>query len=385
MKKNIKRVVSLALMCTLSLTAFITNAGNEDRTGQSGAAELLINPWARGTGWGNAGVAHASGVEAIFTNVAGTAFTKKTQVSFMNTQYLQGSGAKINSFGLTQKLKNKKDEDLGVIGISVFSMGFGKIPVTTTENPEGNIGDFSPSLMNISLSFAKSFSNAIHGGIVVKIINESISDMSASGIGIDAGIQYVTGKYENLRIGIALKNVGTPLSYSGDGLSVRGLVNGSSSNMTLEQRSGEFELPTMLTMGFSYDLLWAKKTSSNVASDAPGGAAKSIDDDELRSENAEHRLTFAGAFISNAFSRDQYVGGLEYSWRNTLQIRSGYAYESSLNDVELSKTVYTGVNVGGSIIVPISKEKGTNFSIDYSYRSTRNFGGCHTIGAVVNL
>lgn len=387
MKKNIKRVVSLALMCTLSFTAFISNAGNEDRTGQSGAAELLINPWARGTGWGNVGVAHASGIEAMFTNVAGTAFTKKTQVAFMNTQYLQGSGSQINSFGLTQKLKNKKDEDLGVIGISVFSMGFGDIPVTTVENPEGNIGNFSPSLMNISLSYAKSFSNAIHGGVVVKIINESISDISASGIGLDAGIQYVTGKRENLRIGIALKNVGTPLSFSGDGLSIRGLVNGSTNNLTLEQRSGQFELPTMLTMGFSYDLLWAKnKKVSNVPSDAPGGAAKTEDDeDDLRSENAEHRLTVAGAFISNAFSRDQYVGGLEYSWKNTLQFRTGYAYESSLNDAELTKTVYTGINLGGSIIVPISKEKGTNFSIDYSYRSTRNFGGCHTIGAVVNL
>lgn len=384
MKKNIKRVVSLVLVCSLSLSAFFANAGNEDRTGQAGASELLINPWARGAGWGNAGISSARGVEALFTNVAGIAFTNKTQVAFMNTRYLVGSGSSINAFGLTQKLKSKNN-DLGVIGISVFSMGFGEIPVTTVENPEGNIGNFSPSLMNISVAYAKSFSDAIHGGAVVKIINESISDMNATGIAFDAGIQYVTGEYDNLRIGIALKNVGTPLDFSGDGLSVRGLVTGSSNNLTLEQRSGQFELPTMLSMGFSYDFLWAKKKSKNVASDAEGGKAKKAEPLPLSFYTAEHRLTVAGTFVSNAFSKDQFIGGLEYSWNNLIQLRGGYAYESNITDSELSKSVYTGVNFGGSIVVPMNKANGSFVSIDYAYRATRNFGGCHTIGAVINL
>ncbi|MEI6348289.1 MAG: PorV/PorQ family protein [Bacteroidota bacterium] len=379
MKRNIKRVISLVLVCTLSLTAFISNAGNEDRTGQSGAAELLINPWARGTGWGNAGVANSTGIESMFTNVAGLSFTNKTQISFMNTQYLQGSGAKINAFGIAQKVS-----ETGVLGISVFAMGFGDIPVTTTENPEGGIGNFSPSLMNVSVSYANSFSDAIHGGFSVKIINESISDISATGVAFDAGIQYVSGKYNNLHFGIALKNIGTPLSFNGDGLSVRGLINGSSNNLTLQQRSGEFELPSMLTLGFAYDFLWAKKEKS-VASDASGGAKPKKKNSDLSADNAEHRLTLAGAFISNAFSKDQFAGGVEYSWNNMLQLRAGYCFETNMYDSELGKTVYTGVNVGGSVVVPMNKAKGSYFSIDYSYRATKNFSGCHTIGAVINL
>lgn len=380
MKKNIKRVVSFILIGTFSLTAFIANAGNEDRTGQSGAAELLINPWARGTGWGNVGVANSRGVEAIFTNVAGMSFTNRTQISFMNTQYLQGSSAQVNAFGLTQKVSST-----GVLGISVVAMNFGQIPITTVDNPEGEIGNFSPSLMNISVAYANSFSDAIHGGVVVKLVNESISDMSATGIAFDAGIQYLTGKYDNVHFGISLKNVGTPMSFSGDGLSVRGLINGSTNNLTLEQRSGEFELPTMLTMGFAYDFLWAKKTDAGVPSDANGGAKAKSKKKKLSVDNAEHRLTLAGAFISNAFSNDQYVGGFEYSWNNILQLRAGYSYESDITDAVLSKSVYTGLNAGASVVVPMNKEKGTYFSIDYSYRATRNFSGCHTIGAVINL
>ena len=30
-------------------------AGNKDRSGQAGGAELIINPWARSTGWGSVG------------------------------------------------------------------------------------------------------------------------------------------------------------------------------------------------------------------------------------------------------------------------------------------------------------------------------------------
>ena len=48
-------------------------AGNEDRAGSAGATELLINPWARSSGWGSAGVSSVKGLEATFLNVAGLA------------------------------------------------------------------------------------------------------------------------------------------------------------------------------------------------------------------------------------------------------------------------------------------------------------------------
>ena len=67
--------------------------------------------------------------------------------------------------------------------------------------------------MNISISYAKAFSNSIYGGVSFKIISESISDISAEGVAIDAGIQYVTGKTDNIHFGIALKNVGPTMRF----------------------------------------------------------------------------------------------------------------------------------------------------------------------------
>ena len=91
--------------CSL-LTAF---AGNPDRAGQSGAPELLINPWARSAGWAGANSGAVRGLEAMYLNVAGTAFTPKTEFMFSGTRLYGGSGININAFGFTQKVSGTEN------------------------------------------------------------------------------------------------------------------------------------------------------------------------------------------------------------------------------------------------------------------------------------
>jgi len=195
-------------------------AGNEDRAGQAGATELLINPWTRSSGWGGINLAGVRGLESQFSNVAGLAFTKKTDISYSFTDWMKGSDVKINSIGLAQRVGES-----GVMALSVMSVGFGDIQVTTVENPEGGLGNFKPQFFNMGISYSKSFSNSIYGGMTVRVISQSASDVKAQGVAFDAGIQYVTGFNEDkddLRFGISLKNVGTPMKFTGDGLSFRG-------------------------------------------------------------------------------------------------------------------------------------------------------------------
>ncbi len=353
--KRISKNIILALLITI-LPASILLAGNEDRSGQAGAAELLINPWARSSGWGLSSTASARGMEASFMNIAGLAFTKKTEIIFSQTQWLKGSGVNISAFGLAQKVGES-----GVLGLSIMSMSFGKIEKTTVDQPEGGFGTFSPSLMNIGISYAKAFSHSIYGGANIKIISESIDDVSASGIAIDAGIQYVTGEYDNVRFGISLKNVGSTLSFSGDGFSIRGLVTGSPNNLTIEQRSADFELPSLLNIGAAYDIYF--KADHN------------------------HRLTLAGNYTSNSFTKDQYCAGVEYGLKNYLMLRAGYTYEAGLLDNALRTNASSGISAGLTVQIPLSKDKdkGSTFALDYSYRSTSPFNGTHSIGARINL
>jgi hypothetical protein len=344
------KLVSLAL-AALAIAGGTVKAGNPDRIGQAGATELLINPWARSSGWGGANSGAAEGLEAQFLNVAGTAHTKKTEVLFSHTNYLQGSGITLNAFGITQKMGES-----GVLGLSIMSMAFGEVEITTVDLPEPSLGTYSPQYINLGLSYAKTFSNSIYGGLTLRIIDESISNVSAGGIAIDAGIQYVTGNNEeknNIRFGIALRNVGTPLQFGGDGLSTR--VDAPNTNnvyqLTVEQRTEGFEMPSLINIGLAYDFIMAK----------------------------EHVLTLAGTFTSNSFTNDQFTGGLQYSFKKLFSLRGGFTYEDNLFDDALRTTVYSGPSAGLTVDVPMGSA-GKKFGIDYSYRATQPWDGIHSFG-----
>jgi hypothetical protein len=294
-------------------------------------------------------------VEAIFGNVAGIAHTKKTEIGFSHSIWLKGSDMSINVVGLTQKVGES-----AVMGLSVMSFGFGDIPVTTVDQPEGGIGNFTPQFLNLSLSYAKAFSNSIYGGLNFKIISESISNVGAQGVALDAGIQYVTGTNtdrDNLKIGITLKNVGTPMKFAGDGLSSRVITTTSPSyEYTVEQRTQGFEIPSLVNMGITYDFVLA----------------------------TDHRLSAALNFTSNSFTNDQYTAGLQYAFKQNFMIRGGFTYEQDIFDAALRTTALTGPSAGLTLQLPLGNT-GKLFGLDYSYRATNPFDGTHTFGVRFTL
>ena len=388
--KNISKTILTCILIGLFSANFVSFAGNGDRSGQAGAQHLLIDPWARTNGWGTAGVAEVRGLESIFSNVAGIAFVNKTEVGITRTQYLSGSGAgiSINAFAVTQALRRTNKEtgttkSLGTIGISVFNMGFGDIPVTTVEQPDGTSAIFSPKLSYIGIHYAYSFNQYVKGGVGVKIINESISDLVSTGVAIDAGVQYVSGVYENFKIGVTLKNLGMPTSYSGDGISLRANPVNSDVEITLETRSAEAVLPACLVIGTSYDFLFFNDEINAMDKKQKSEAG-------LTRFDAIHRITLAGAFTANAYSNDIFALGLEYGFKQYVMFRAGYTYESGQFDLATSKTFYTGPSVGVTFGIPmnVSADKDADPSIlyiDYGYRFTNRWQGNHYIGLKIDL
>jgi hypothetical protein len=354
MNKFAKYILGLVLIGLVVAPAGF--AGNKQRIGQAGAPELLINPWAGTSGWADANTGSVSGLEALGMNVAGTAFVNKTEIGYAKSNWLAGTGISLNAFGLLQKIG-----DAGALGVYVMSMNLGDIEITTVESPEGGLGTFNPKFSTIGISYAKEFSNSIYGGAVLKIISGGISDLKTTGVALDAGIQYVTGSQRQLHFGITLRNVGPTMKYTGDGMSFRGIVPPNGVDMTVEHRSAEFELPTQVKIGLAYDFNFG----------------------------VGQRITIAGNFTSNSFSKDQIHLGLEYDFKNILLLRGGFLYEDGVNpfsdDYSQRTTVFTGPTGGVSLRVPLSKDNGSAFSIDYSYRDTDPFQGVHTIGARIIL
>ncbi len=354
MNKSIYIICSLAF---LLLAAGTTWAGNPDRQGEAGAPELLMNPWARSTGLHTMTTSMITGVEAMRLNIAGLARINKTEVIFANTNYLNGTDIQFNSVGLAQKVGANS-----AIGISLMSIDFGDIPVTTTNLPEGTGATFRPRFFNIGLGFSHVFENKVTVGVLVRSVSEAIEDVSASAIALDAGVQYVTGEKENFKFGISLRNIGGRMEFKGEGLG-NSITIPSFDNerfVTINQRATPFELQSVLNIGMSYDFY--------VGSD--------------------NRVTAIGNYTSNSFSEDQIGAGLEFSFKELVMLRGAYKFDfSQLRDSAVDQEpLYTGLAVGATLNVPVSKKEGApRVAFDYAYRTTKIFNGTHNFSVRINL
>lgn len=365
----------LIIYCLLGFFACIPQAfaGNPERIGQAGGTQLLVNPYARSSGSNGANAAFTMGIESAITNPAGIAHTRKSEVVFAHTRWMNTADISVNALGISQALGERG----GVLGLSIVSFGFGDIPITTIDNPDGGLGTYSPTFLNLGLSYAQTMvSDRIFIGATLKLIHESIPDVSATGIAFDGGVQYQSkgkeGRPGNFRLGVALRNVGPQMQYRGDGLSYRAATGGPGS--TFDSRvstvASSFELPSVLNVSAAYHI------------------RVNFNDTTL---TAEHMVTPMFAFVSNSFGNDQYILGAEYAFRNMLMLRASYSIEDEGGDREATLNAFTGLALGATFEVPfvrrnaLTSHGNSTFGVDYSMRQTYFFGFTHSIGIRLNI
>lgn len=345
---------------TLLICSSVLIAGNPDRQGSSGAGELLMNPWARSAGLHTINTSGVSGIEATRLNIAGLTNIQSMEIAYSHGRYLVGTGISTNALGLAKKIGKN-----GVFGLDFMALNFGDIKVTTVDFPEGNGTYFNASWANIGVSYAHMFVNEeslgkVSVGLGVRLVMESIPGISAHGIAFDAGVQYSNGAKDNFKLGLALRNLGTPLKFRGEGFTVtRPNPNVENVNLAYDQRAANYELPVVLNIGTSYDFY--------------------IADDAVR-------LTPMVNFTSNSFSRDQLGCGIEISLlKDILQVRGAYKAEIQKTTEVIKEDIYSGLSLGASANLTLNKETKSKVSLDYAYMSSRIFSGTHNIGVRINL
>jgi len=344
--------ISLFAFCFAAWAGTAT-AGNPDRQGEAGAGQLLINPWARSAGLHSLNTSMVTGTDALYMNVAGLSRINKTQINLNHTRYLEGADISLNALGFAQRVGN------GAFGISLVSFDMGAFDLTTADTPEGSGATFSPSFFNMGLSYSHLFANRVSVGVTVKFVNESISNAGARAMAMDAGVQYVTGENDNFKFGISLRNVGGRMRFTGEGL---GVQNGSTNQtfdypITYYQRSAEYELPSQLNIGASYDWLLGRS----------------------------NRLSLLGNFTSNAFSRDQVGAGMEFALGQNFALRAAYKMEFDAPQGSLEASLDNGFSGGFTASMPFKKGSDSRLSIDYGYRYTSVFQGIHNLGLRIDL
>ncbi len=330
-----KTKLTLLGLAALSLAGSVQ--AQSDRKGTAGADYLLIPVTAKTASLGvglTAGAPNISAVEMLQNNPAGLAANTGTDVLFSRMNYVADVGA--NYLGLAQRFGNNS------IGLSLQSWDFGDIPLQSEGNPDidENV-TYRANTTVAGLSYARQFTDRIAAGTTLKFLSESIDDMNATGLALDAGMTYTVGE-SGLRFGVSLKNFGRQMQYGGNGLVRLEQLNDQDNNSTPNAVSldgADYELPSLLNFGVTYTRMMGSSAS----------------------------LTTVANFRSNSFSENQYTGALELGLRNILFVRGGYQYEA-----DLDKSFYTGLNAGAGLNFSVG---GTGVMVDYAYRATRYFGG----------
>ncbi|TAK47371.1 MAG: PorV/PorQ family protein [Saprospiraceae bacterium] len=351
---------SLYFLFSLALVGFFatrSHAGNPDRQGEAGAPELLMNPWARSSGLHSMTTSMIAGVEAMRLNIGGLVRIDKTEIILAHTQYLKGTDIGINALGIAQKIGKNS-----VLGISLMSLDFGDIPRTTTTQPEGTGSTFTPRYFNLGLGFSHMFENKVSVGVLFRAVTEGIEDATATAMALDAGVQYVSGEKDNFKFGISLRNIGSRMHFSGQGLSESLTITDFDGihEVTIDQRATAFELQSVLNIGLSYDFY----------------------------SGANHRITVVGNYTSNAFSEDQIGGGIEYAFKELVMIRGGYKLDFgqvASSEIDTSPLM-TGIAGGVTLNVPVSKnDNAPKVALDYGYQTTKIYDGNHHFSVRITL
>ena len=334
---NTKKI-ALFLIPILAVT--VAFAGTGKSVGTYGALELTIPTGARAVALSESNMATMSGADAMFYNPAGIAklsTNMEAQLSHLN--YLADIGVSYGSF-VTKMGDN-------AIGLSAKTLSFGDLLHTTPEDPNGyQQSFFSPKFLTISASFAKMFFDRVAFGVTFKVISETFIQTSATGGAFDMGVQY---KAENmpLSIGVALKNIGVKMQFSGNDLEQKLDPLGSEEGTVSENfqiPSQAFEIPASLDIGLTY-------TVANM-------------------------VNIHGVFKNNSFGFNEYRLGADYAMK-TDAFGAWVGGGTSLISVDdntddwgpeldaLTENSF-GISFGGGLSIPISSFV---FGVEYGYKS----------------
>ena len=379
------RMIKKGLIVLLIVSLFSPLYGGKpgESRGTAGATQLIINPFGYSSSLHGLNIATAFGIESLINNPAGIAVGEGNELLFSHTRWLSGSGITINTLGYSGHTRNEAG-----IGVSLVVLSLGEIIRTTIDQPDGTLGSYKPNYMHMNFAYGKMFVDGrIYVGANVKVIYESVPDASAAGVAIDGGVIYKSenGKFQT---GVALRNIGPQMRYSGDGFYVRrNLGNAAVQNLVVVP-SGSFDLPAQLLIGVAYNFTFG---GGGVPEDMGGRDAGSSSSDNTYS-GPTHRVTPMFGFVSYSKGKDNLGIGVDYSYKNFLGIRGAFLYEDGMFDEATRTTATAGFSAGLSVTIPLTGKNGdkktnrkSDMRFDYSYRSTFVFSGTHTVGIRVTF
>jgi hypothetical protein len=297
------------------------------RAGISTAQFLKIGVGGRATAMGDAFVAVANDVSALYWNPAGLTQFSENQVMFSHNQWV----VDINHdfIGAVYHL-----DESNTFGVSLTSLSMDEMKVTTEYAPFGTGEYFGFSDLGIAVSYSRKMTDQFSFGGTIRYIEESLDKLKMRGVMIDLGTYYWTG-LGSTRFAVAVTNFGNDLAPDGEVVLV--------GNRTKSDWQS-FSPPTMFRIGFAMEPY----------------------------EDEQHRFTASMQLNHPNDNSENLSLGVEYVWNKMFFARGGY----KINVDEQNFSFGAGVNV------PISL---ANVSIDYAFANFTRLGSAHRFSIILGL
>jgi len=330
-----KRIV--ALLSFLLLCGCLQSAAQESsQVGTSMANFLKIGVGPRATAMGDALVAMTDDASALYWNPGGLGRVRKNELLMQSTAWI--GDTKLYFLGIVFPLG-----DFGTLGASVDYFTSGDMEETTIQQPDGTGRTFSTHDLALGVSYAKRLTDRFSVGVTVKYVSESLSRETAEAVAFDIGSVYTTSFLNEMKLGIALSNLGGSMKVDGPDLIV----------------------------------------SHDVAPDVPTN--KSVDA-SLATQSWDLPLTFRIGVGTFVYKTEASSLSLEAGVNDTrdFQPRYNLGSELTVRVVGEQKVMLRlgykgnydeeGLTAGGGIVVNLS---GFDFKMDYGYASFSRLGNVH--------
>ncbi|HET6566981.1 MAG TPA: PorV/PorQ family protein [Rhodothermales bacterium] len=327
-----KRTILVFLVLLLGLGREVYAQGA--RNGTNAADELNIPVDAEFLGGGSA-AANATGLAGVLWNPAGLdRATGDVSVMLARRSYFSDTGINFAAVGM-------RFGRLGSLALSLRSFDLGSIERTDEFNMDGTGETFSPTFFTLGATYSRQMTDRISIGGTANLVYESFSNVGASGVAVDAGVQYQEFLgVQGLRIGVAIRNIGTSMRYDGSSLLQQGQLSEDDRGPTqYKVVAAAADMPTVVDIAASY--------------------------------NVFRGLSLGATYMENTYGPSQVRALAQYDFYGWITARAAYNFAvDDPNQLAIDQPAFGAT-------LNLQQAIGANLALDYGYMPAQFFGATH--------
>jgi hypothetical protein len=287
-----------------------------EKVGTIGAQFLKIGIGARATGMASSFVAVADDPSCLYWNPAGIARLTEAHLSFDQVDWFADTRVVHASCIFHISMFP------GAFALQARSLSMDRLPVRTVFRPDGDGTTYDAGDVAIGATYGRLLTDKFSTGITLNYIQSTLAFWTANALCFDFGTLYDTG-YRSLRIGMAIRNIGSEMTYIEDPV----------------------KLPTIFQVGMSMLLM----------------------------DTGSQRILASGEFQHPPDNAERACAGIEYEVLRYAALRGGWYFRYDQERFALG----AGLKLSTLTGIPLA--------IDYSYTENRELPGIHRIGVDLQL